>query len=86
MIKAPVFIGLGNYRNMFQDKTFLKALGNTFYMVAFGVPITTFTAVGISIVMNHKELKVTGPFRVVFFIPTLVPTVVACLTTGFSFP
>lgn len=79
VIKAPVFIGLGNYRTMFQDKTFLKALGNTFYMVAFGVPITTFTAVGISIVMNHKELKVTGPFRVVFFIPTLVPTVVACL-------
>ncbi|MGL6216948.1 MAG: carbohydrate ABC transporter permease [Lacrimispora sphenoides] len=79
VIKAPVFIGLNNYKTMFQDKTFLKALSNTFYMVLFGVPITTITAVGISIIMNHKELKVTGPFRVVFFIPTLVPTVVASL-------
>ncbi len=79
VIKAPVFIGLNNYKTMFQDKTFLKALSNTFYMVVFGVPITTITAVGISIIMNHKELKVTGPFRVVFFIPTLVPTVVASL-------
>lgn len=79
VIKAPVFIGLNNYKTMFQDKTFLKALSNTFYMVVFGVPVTTITAVGISIIMNHKELKVTGPFRVVFFIPTLVPTVVASL-------
>ncbi|WP_312442464.1 carbohydrate ABC transporter permease [Lacrimispora sp.] len=79
VIKAPVFVGLDNYKTMFQDKTFLKALSNTFYMVLFGVPITTITAVGISIIMNHKELKVTGPFRVVFFIPTLVPTVVASL-------
>ncbi|SET51181.1 carbohydrate ABC transporter membrane protein 1, CUT1 family [Lacrimispora sphenoides] len=79
VIKAPVFIGLNNYKTMFQDNTFLKALSNTFYMVLFGVPITTITAVGISIIMNHKELKVTGPFRVVFFIPTLVPTVVASL-------
>ena len=79
VIKAPVYVGLNNYKTMFQDKTFLKALSNTFYMVLFGVPITTITAVGISIIMNHKELKVTGPFRVVFFIPTLVPTVVASL-------
>ncbi|WP_313155776.1 carbohydrate ABC transporter permease [Lacrimispora sp.] len=79
VIKAPVFVGLDNYKTIFQDKTFLKALSNTFYMVLFGVPITTITAVGISIIMNHKELKVTGPFRVVFFIPTLVPTVVASL-------
>jgi multiple sugar transport system permease protein len=79
VIKTPVFVGLDNYKTIFQDKTFLKALSNTFYMVLFGVPITTITAVGISIIMNHKELKVTGPFRVVFFIPTLVPTVVASL-------
>lgn len=79
MIKDPVFIGLDNYKMLFQDKTFLKAMSNTVYMIIFGVPITTFIAVAVSIIMNNKKLKYTGPFRVAFFIPTLVPTVVACL-------
>lgn len=79
VIKDPVFIGLGNYKALFQDRTFLKAMSNTVYMIIFGVPITTFIAVAVSIIMNHKKLTYTGPFRVIFFIPTLVPTVVACL-------
>lgn len=79
VIKDPVFIGLDNYKALFRDKTFLKSLSNTLYMVILGVPITTIFAVGISIIMNNKKLKHTGPFRVIFFIPTLVPTVVACL-------
>ena len=78
-IKDPVFIGFDNYKMLFQDKTFLKAMSNTVYMIIFGVPITTFIAVAVSIIMNNKKLKYTGPFRVAFFIPTLVPTVVACL-------
>lgn len=79
VIKEPVFIGLENYRMLFQDKTFLKALSNTLYMIILGVPITTMAAVTVSIILNNKKLKHTGPFRVIFFIPTLVPTVVACL-------
>lgn len=79
VIKEPVFIGLENYKMLFQDKTFLKALSNTIYMIIFGVPITTFVAVAVSIILNNKKLRYTGPFRVMFFIPTLVPTVVACL-------
>ena len=54
-------------------------MSNTFYMVILGVPITTFIAVTVSIMLNNKKLHYTGPFRIVFFIPTLVPTVVACL-------
>lgn len=79
VIKEPVFIGLENYRMLLQDKTFLKALSNTLYMIILGVPITTLAAVTVSIILNNKKLKHTGPFRVIFFIPTLVPTVVACL-------
>ena len=79
VIKDPVFIGFDNYKTLFHDKTFLKAMSNTFYMVILGVPITTFIAVTVSIMLNNKKLHYTGPFRIVFFIPTLVPTVVACL-------
>lgn len=79
VISAPQFIGMENYAALFGDTVFVKALKNTVYMVCFGVPITTFIAVGVSVMMNNKSLKHTGIFRVLFFIPTLVPTVVACL-------
>ena len=48
-------------------------------MICLGVPITTIAAVGVSVLLNYKKIRGTSWMRVVFFIPTLVPTVVACL-------
>ena len=79
VIKTPVFVGIKNYTNLFQDKTFLTACFNTGYMILLGVPLATLFAVAVSVILNSKRLKRTGWLRVVFFIPTLVPTVVACL-------
>jgi len=79
VIGKPTFVGWSNYTNLFKDKTFLASCKNTLYMICIGVPITTFVAVWISIFLDSKKLKHTGWMRVVFFIPTLVPTVVACL-------
>jgi multiple sugar transport system permease protein len=79
VVGKPSFIGLANYVNLFRDKVFLTALSNTAYMIILGVPITTFVAVAVSVMLNHKSMKRTGLLRVIFFIPTLVPTVVACL-------
>ena len=79
VIHSPKFIGLKNYINLFRDKVFLKALYNTLYMVIIGVPVTTITALTISILMNNKKLRGSSTFSVIFFIPTLVPTVIASL-------
>ena len=79
VIGKPTFIGFANYVNLFKDKTFIKACMNTIYMIGIGVPVTTFTAVLVSLLLNNKKLRGTDWMRVVFFIPTLVPTVVACL-------
>lgn len=79
VIKAPVFIGLDNYTNLFKDKVFLKALSNTSFMIFFGVIITTFFALLISILLNNKNMRHAAYFRVMFYIPTLVPLVITCL-------
>ena len=81
VIKDPVFIGLENYKNLLHDQVFLKTVANTLYMICFGVPITTIIAVGVSVMLNNKALSsaYTGVIRVLFFLPTLIPTVVACL-------
>ena len=79
VIKPPRFIGLANYRALFRDPTFLASCRNTLFMIGVGVPITTLVAVSVSILLNYKKIGCTSWMRVVFFIPTLVPTVVACL-------
>lgn len=79
VVKAPKWIGFANYSNLFQDEVFLKALTNSLYMILIGIPLTTCVTVIVAIILNNKKLKYTSGFRVVFFIPTLVPTVISCL-------
>lgn len=79
VISTPRFVGLLNYKNLLKDKVFIRACQNTLYMIAIGVPITTLTAVTVSVLLNNKDLRGTSWMRVVFFIPTLVPTIVGCL-------
>ncbi|MDR1766098.1 MAG: sugar ABC transporter permease [Lachnospiraceae bacterium] len=78
VIKDPVWIGLANYINLFKDATYIDALQNTLYMLLIGVPVTTATAITVSILLNNKHLHHTGPFKVIFFLPTLIPTIVTC--------
>ncbi|HEY5584367.1 MAG TPA: sugar ABC transporter permease [Ruminiclostridium sp.] len=80
LLKAPSFIGLDNYIRMFtNDKLFPKVLYNTMYMVVIGVTISIVTTLLISLLLNDKRLKGASIFRVMFFIPTLVPLIILCV-------
>ena len=35
------FVGLQNYRNLFNDSLFYKSLGNTLYHVSLSIPVNT---------------------------------------------
>lgn len=79
VIGEPEFIGLGNFKSMFRDANFKLAISNTLYMVLFGVLVVTLISLLISVLLNNKALKGVSWFRIIFFIPTLVPLVIACL-------
>jgi len=68
------WIGLQNYANLLTDDNFWKALSNTLYMVAIGVPLTLLTSFLCAVLLN---LKVRGQsiYRVIYFLPSIVPTV-----------
>lgn len=76
VIKAPEFVGLRNYRDMFNDAVYLTGLKNTAYMAVWGTAATIIVTLLISFVLNSKSVKGLSFFRVIFFIPTLVPTVI----------
>jgi len=77
IIQEPTFVGWDNYTSLlFTDTQFWNALGNTLYMVVFGIAFITVVTLSISILMDDKRIRGLDGFRVVFFIPTLVPLVV----------
>ena len=80
LISEPVFVGLENYKTLlFEDDLFYKVLGNTLYMIFIGLTVTTIITIFIAVILNTQGIKGMSFFRIVFFIPTLVPFVVLAI-------
>lgn len=78
-IRAPSeWIGLANYREMLADRRFWKALYNTFYMVVVGVPLTLVGSFICAVLLNLK-LRGQSVYRVIYFVPSIVPVVASSI-------
>ncbi|MGN0350879.1 MAG: carbohydrate ABC transporter permease [Roseburia sp.] len=58
-----------NYTRMFQDKLFLRSVGNTFLYLLIEVPIMLILAMLLAQLLNNKDLKFKGFFRTCVFLP-----------------
>jgi multiple sugar transport system permease protein len=79
VISKPRFVGIGNYINLFKDPVFIKALRNTSYVVVWGVSLTLLAAFSAAVLLNARELRRLMFFRIVFFLPTLIPLIINCI-------
>ena len=70
------FVGLGNYIALLQNPLFWKALGNTFYFVLVGVPLSIAASLGAALLLHAKVARARPFFRTALFAP-VVTTVVA---------
>jgi multiple sugar transport system permease protein len=70
------FVGFANYAELVQTPLFWKALGNTFYFVIVGVPLSIGLSLGAAMLLNGAATKLTGVFRTALFAP-VVTTLVA---------
>lgn len=73
MIEAP-WVGLQNYKDVFQDKVFFKALTNTFFYSAGVVPTQLMIALGLALICN-SNIKNKGALRTIYYIPTVTSAV-----------
>ena len=89
VIHAPEFNGMENWTRMFgfhgtdegmraNDPLFWRGLWNTFYLVVFGVPMTLAASLGLALLMN-ANVRGLRAYRVLFYVPVMVPAVVAAL-------
>jgi multiple sugar transport system permease protein len=69
-------IGFDNYTRLLSSPDFWTALGNTFYFVLVGGPLTVATSLGAALLVSAKAVRLKGLFRTVYFAP-VVTTLVA---------
>ena len=70
------FVGFENYVKLFDDPLFWKALGNTFYFVVVGGPLSLIVSLLAALAINSRLVRFKGFFRLVYFAP-VVTTLVA---------
>ena len=70
------FVGLQNYARLLQTPLFWQALGNTFYFVVVGVPVSIGLSLAAALLLNARVAKWSSFFRTALFAP-VVTTVVA---------
>jgi len=74
LLRPPHFVGLENYRTMFQDDLFWKSLRVTFYFTLVSVPLSLVLSFAVAMLMNVRVRGIAF-FRVLFYMPSIVPAV-----------
>lgn len=73
------FVGFDNYARLVGNPLFWRAMGNTFWFVCVGVPLTVALSLAAAVLLDARTLKWKPVWRVALFAPyvtTLVATAV----------
>ena len=80
-----VFIGFGNYIELFRDQVFLGALKNTFVIVLVSVPVVMVFSLWVANCIYDMKPWLTSLFRVVFYLPVVTGSVAVTVVWKWMF-
>lgn len=79
IIEPPTWVGLDNFRRMFsEDPAFWTAVRNSTYFAIVSVPLRLVLALMLAMLLN-TGVRGIGLYRVIFYLPALVPPVAATI-------
>jgi multiple sugar transport system permease protein len=78
ILQRPVWIGLENYKEMFQDDVFWLSLRNTLYFAVLSVPLGAAVSISLALLLNC-EIRGKAFFRAIFYLPSIVPVVASSM-------
>lgn len=79
------FVGLDNYRTLFQDTVFWRAMRNTIYFAVVGGPLTVIVALASAMLVNAKLTRFKGLFRTIYFAPVVTSLVAVAIVFRYFF-
>ncbi len=80
---GATFVGADNYGALLSDNKFWKALGNTFYFVAIGVPLTLGIGLLIASALSRGITRFRTVFRVGYYLPVITSIVAIAVVWRF---
>jgi multiple sugar transport system permease protein len=84
VLNPPIFVGLKNYQNLFQDEVFLKSIVSTGVYTIMAIPLSMIVSLFFAILLNQKIFG-RGIFRTIYFLPSLVPMVALAILWKWMF-
>lgn len=85
MGKEDVFIGLDNYKELWRDQEFLKALRNTIVIVLVSVPVTCIFSLWVASAISKMRVAATSLFRCIFYLPVVTGSVAVTMVWKWMF-
>jgi multiple sugar transport system permease protein len=79
------FVGLDNYTQLLQNPLFWRALGNTAYFVALGVPLSLTLSLGAAVLLQSKLTRFKPLFRTALFAPVVTTLVAVAVVWRYLF-
>ena len=83
--QSGTFIGLDNFREVFQDGFFWRAVRRTFLFALITVPIRLLASLVVAIMLNNPRLPFAKFFRTAMFLPVVTTTAVIGIVMQFVF-
>ena len=71
LLSAPRWVGLNNFRLLFQDPEFQQAVNITLKFTAISVPLVLVCSLGLALLLNH-QMRGLGVYRTLFYLPSLL--------------
>jgi multiple sugar transport system permease protein len=84
LVQSPEWIGLGNYREMWNDRIFWASVRATLTYAAILVPLFQLLSFSMALLLNSK-LPGISFFRSAFYLPVVIPVAAASFLWGFIF-
>jgi multiple sugar transport system permease protein len=78
-------VGLANYRQTLTDPLFWKALGNTFYFVVLGGPLSVATSLVAALLVTSRLARFPTLYRSIFFLPVVTTLVAVAIVWRYLF-
>ena len=85
LIGGITFVGLDNYVKAFQDQNFWEGVRNVLVFGAMQIPVMLGLALLFVLLLDGKLIRSQTIFRLGFFLPFAVPSVVAALMWGYFY-
>lgn len=79
------FVGLENYAQLLARPLFWKSLGNTFYFVLVGVPLSIAVSLGAALLLDSRLARFKAFYRTALFAPVVTTLVAVAVVWRYLF-